>query len=404
MESFNQSSKERSGLYLKKIPLFDVMIMLYFVLSVFEGYLNSIFGSYTKYYILVICMFILGVNRFHIYLSGFHYAFLSWLAIKFISLMWTQDFSTPRLHMVSQLGMIAFFVLFTGLVISRESINRYIDIYFITSGLMGILTLAFGESYHGGVSARQVLVILGNEMDPNNLAALLIIAICIGLNNLLILREKKIISIVIVTINTLACLLSGSRAGLVTVASIFILAVFCNKKRSSFVSVIKKYLLIAILIVIFIKLISQYIPENIFNRLFMFDSYEGGSERIYLWTNTLNAYLENPLGIIFGIGWGSATVHTGSTNAVHNTFLTMLCDVGLIGTLLFLVPIVYASLRLIRQKEYLPVLFLISQFMPSFFIDAINKRFFWNAIIILFLFYANSTYWKDEEMYCREDG
>ena len=131
-----------------------------------------------------------------------------------------------------------------------------------------------------------------------------------------------------------------------------------------------------------------FLPEASFARLFSFESYADGSGRMEMWGNVLNMLFRDGLTFLIGAGWGTASIYTGGRVAVHNSFLTMLCDVGLLGTLLFMLPIVMIVLRLLKRKEPAPVLLLGAQFIPSFFIDAINKRFFWNAVLILLLYYT----------------
>jgi hypothetical protein len=147
-------------------------------------------------------------------------------------------------------------------------------------------------------------------------------------------------------------------------------------------------MLIIIVVVVFaLVVIREYLPLDAYKRLFELPSYKGGSDRDVLWKNAWELYSRDFLTMVFGAGWGTATVYTGLELAVHNTFLTMLCDVGIIGVALFIIPIVYMVFNLLKVKIILPVILLVSQFAPAFFIDAINKRFFWNALFILIIYY-----------------
>jgi hypothetical protein len=67
----------------------------------------------------------------------------------------------------------------------------------------------------------------------------------------------------------------------------------------------------------------------------------------------------------------------------------MLCDVGLIGSVVFFAPITYVSVKLLRERNMAPLMIFGAGMVPSIFIDAINKRFFWNAIIFLLICYYN---------------
>jgi hypothetical protein len=143
--------------------------------------------------------------------------------------------------------------------------------------------------------------------------------------------------------------------------------------------------------------VINLLPEANFTRLFDFSNYEDGSKRVWLWTTAWLVYSRDLLSILFGAGWGTVLPYLHGA-AVHNTFLAMLCNVGLIGTLLFTIPIVVATWRILKLKGTMPVLLLIAQFVPAFFIEAINKRFFWNAILVLFMsFYSISEQKSNSE-------
>lgn len=101
----------------------------------------------------------------------------------------------------------------------------------------------------------------------------------------------------------------------------------------------------SVIIVIFIYLLnSGYFPriEKTINMLLSFsdknvefdDLNELSTNRLYLWRIAFNNFLSNPL---FGIGWGKFTYQNGLN--VHNTYIQFLCEGGIIGFALLIVPI-----------------------------------------------------------------
>lgn len=96
----------------------------------------------------------------------------------------------------------------------------------------------------------------------------------------------------------------------------------------------------------------RFLPADTFERLFDFDSYEGGSERTIMWTKGINM-LTSPIALLFGRGWGAYYAITGYSS-MHNTFLSILCDVGLIGLLLFFAPVILALGKLLKNRYILP--------------------------------------------------
>lgn len=363
---------------------------MYFVISIFEGYLNSLIGGVTKYFIVIVCFYILNRNHFALKIRKFHISYIMWFCYMIFSLLWSQDYFTPRKHMFSIVGIVFFLIVLTSYRISTHFMSIFIKAYFFSSGMLGLLSFFFSKSYYGTIDSRQVLVMFDVEMDPNNLGALLLVGICIALHYLIVVRELQLLSILILIANSLACLKTGSRASLVTLVIISVFALFMEDRNKTSTSVLRRILLMVVLSGIGLVVVKYFIPDKTFERLFVFSEYAGGSYRSDMWQNIWELYTQNPFNIFFGLGWGTATIKTGYLSGVHNTFLSMLCDVGLIGFLVFFFPIFGACLQLMRKKSYLPILLILSAFIPSIFIDSINKRFFWNAIIILFIFYTNT--------------
>lgn len=365
-----------------------IVLCIYFAISVFEPYLNGIVGSVTKYYIFITMFVIAYQNQGLLLPTKTAKAMVIWLAYKFISLLWSSDYSTPQLHYISQIGMVLFLiVLFSGEY--NEDTFKWIEItYWISSGIIGVLSLFFSRSYREVFSLRQVLVVAGVETDPNNQAALLIIGVCISLINILYKKKWIIISIIILLINVYACFLTGSRAALITIAAISFFCILLPAEKGKITKTMGRVILVALFFLAALYL-TKRLDSGIYNRLFGFQDYEEGSGRAELWRNVWSVYTRDLVNVLFGVGWGTASVATGmgESKGVHNTFLTMLCDVGLIGTLVFMIPLFIMAYRLIKKKNQFPVMLLIAQLIPSFFIDAINKRFFWNAIFILGMYY-----------------
>ena len=131
-------------------------------------------------------------------------------------------------------------------------------------------------------------------------------------------------------------------------------------------------LILLVVLICFVVLIN-FVPEKIIERLFGLGElkFTDGTNREAKWAEGWARFLEDP---IFGNGWGAFEC--------HNTFLTILVDVGLFGALplgMLFIDIVVKSLK--KENAYALMVF-IPEMVASFFIGAQNKRFFWVAIII----------------------
>lgn len=369
---------------------FEFLVYIYFAITFFEPYLNGVLGSVTKYYIFAIMMYVLLKNRFCIRVYHFHKAFLIWLLYLFISLLWTDNYHIFRINVLSQVGMVGLLIMLTMKSYTREFAENIAKVMWLSSFIISFLAMFFGQSYRGGSELRQVLVLFGQEADPNNQAAFALIGLSIALYFLIYENKYRIPAVITIAVNAISMFLTGSRGGLVSLVAIAAFVILFNPPYAKLSSKIRKTVMVILAVVVVLFVLRRYIPEDIVDRLIGLDSYAGGSERTNIWNNGLRLLSKN-LNIIFGAGWGCYYGYNGYFTAMHNTYISMLCDVGIIGFLLFFAPIFKKLAYTMKKKEYLPVILILAGFCPSFFLDAINKRFFWNVVMFLFI-YTMSLY------------
>lgn len=378
----NQATKRESA-YSSWVV--EYMVYFYFALAFFEQYLFGVVGNITKYYIFIVMGIIILQFGYKLQIYPFHVPMLIWIVYLFLSLLWTDSFTIFRLNMLTIIGMVAFFVVLTMDAFTWNVIHNIAIVTWLCSFILAVLSLTFSKSYSGVLETRQVLVMFGQEVDPNNQAVYILMGISIAVYYLMYCRKYIIPSLITLFVNSISLFMTGSRGGLVSLIAIAVFVLLFNTEKKGVASIFIKLMCFAGGVFIVILALKKYIPEDIFTRLTDVSSYEGGSNRTEIWMNGLNLLLED-LNLLFGAGWGCYFSYNGFNAAMHNTYLAMLCDVGIFGLLLFFCPVFKRVAWCMRRKEYLPVLLLLSVFIPSFFIDSINKRFFWNAILFLYMF------------------
>lgn len=364
---------------------FEFIVYIYFAITFFEPYLNGVLGSVTKYYIFAMIMYALFKNRFRIRVYSFHKTFLVWLSYLFISLLWTDNYHIFRINVLSQVGMIGLLIILTMESYRYEFVENIAKVMWLSSFIISFLAMFFGQSYRGGSELRQVLVLFGQEADPNNQAAFSLIGLSIALYYLIYENKYRILAITTIAVNAISMFLTGSRGGLVSFIAIVVFVILFNPSDAKIISKIRKTVVVILAIVVVVFVLRRYIPEDIVDRLIGIDSYAGGSERTNIWNNGWRLLSED-LNLVFGAGWGCYFGYNGFNSAMHNTYIAMLCDVGIIGSLIFFIPIVCKLKLMMKGKEYLPVMLVLAGFCPSIFLDAINKRFFWNVVMFLFIY------------------
>ena len=367
------------------------LFCIYIFLSFFETYLTPFFGSGTKFFLLFVLFVFLYQKKFKVKISQFWIWYFAWFIFKFLSVSWSNmsnsDFST---HLLSQIGMILFVIVLTGREQNKHLLNAILQANLWVSFLFGILSIIFRGAFLDEVFvARQVLTLFGQQNDPNNCAVYLLVGITLGLYSATIERKKIILNALIVAVNTYALLLTSSRAGFLTLGVIVVCLIIMPQpgynlqiKKAG-----KKLLVIAAVVFVTVFIVRRYLPQVNMDRLFIWSGYEGGSGRDIRWENALQLFYQRP---IFGWGWGGYNTGVG---AIHNTYLTSLCDIGIFGTILFIVPLFLIAIESIKQKNMLAFLIFITGVLPALVLDAINKRFFWNAIVFsaMLIIYMHDT-------------
>lgn len=385
------ANKERMPAFLRYLLYF------YFFISFYEPFLNGTVGSVMKYYIFfVMVLFFLFFRNFLI--RPYHVSYLIWLIYKFTSLLWTTNFWMFNANAISQVGMVAWLICLTSANMDNETLDGIVNSIAIGSFSIAFLSIFFSEPYHGYVEARQVLTLFGVQSEPNNQGAYIVIGFTVFLYRILNSDKNRLFYVIALLVNAYSTLKTGSRTGLTTLA-IVALAIFFTSVRKKGFSAFNGVIIGIIAFVVLYFVVKKYLPQNTFDRLFEFDTYEGGSNRDILWENALELYKKG-LNPIFGAGWGAYFGYNGIYKAVHNTYIGMLCDVGMLGFSLFFVPIINALWQLWKKRNILPICFFITAAVPAFFIEAVNKRYFWNAVILLFIYYErqkneNETEEKD---------
>lgn len=368
------------------------LIAIYIVFSFFEYYTLMNFGSITRYFIfLVIVMVFLTAEKMHI--RHYHYATVGWLMYKYLSLAWTPSYGAFGTHALTETGFVILLVSITALDECESLANLLEKATLYCSALLGVLSLLFSDSFEGHTE-RKVLTLFGRQLDPNNIAAFLLFGVAIGVHYILYQKKHKLLYIAIVAINSFTTLLTGSRAALLSVALIIAISFFCVFDPKVFKENARRAILLLTIILLAGIVMYILLPDEVSTRLFVFEDYEGGSSRDTIWAHGLKI-LSNPIHLLMGSGWGGYRAD-GGPGSLHNTFLSITCDTGLLGLSVFFVPVCYAVFKMLKKKNPLPLTMFIAGMAPAFFIESINKRFFWNTI--LYIYIAYNCYLKQESL------
>ncbi len=361
--------------------------ILYLCLTIIEYGLVFAGGSLLKYYgYIIIAIWILNPKRKipNLLKNKELLYFGIYLVIVSISLLWSDDTEMGSYYFVSMANMLVLITIASTLSWNNTDVKIMLFLFQVSATLFSLLLISRGELYHGVF--RPTLTIFGEEQDPNNLSAMLIIPTIISF--WYILNKKHVLlNLIFFVSNAFAVIYLSSRGGLISViAGCIFLLLFNGKYLENRINTsFKLYLTLTLVVLgIFLYLLIIQIDENLLIRYTMENiEQDKGSDRLIIWALAIRLFDSAPL---LGVGIGS---FQGITQlGVHNQFLIVLVESGIVGFLFFVVSILTLFRKALRSKVSLLPAIVIGTVLVIFFLDAYNKKFFWNAYLISAIFFS----------------
>lgn len=375
------------------------LIALYFFISPVEIALHLLVTSSTKYVGLLIllveaCVLVSRSKESAINLSFSSMAIILWIAYCIISLTWVSINEHTYEYITTYVLMSTLLLVTTFELWDSEAIKLFTNSYLLGSLLMAIVSIAFGG---GKYLDRETVVIMGRECDPNQVAANILPGIVIFLDYA-IKKRKRIINY-LGYLGAAFCIyaifLTGSRGGFVGL-SISILSVLIISIRNKRLTV--THVIFAVLISI-IGFSLMFKNQNW--RVLDFGSYTGtyanGSSRTVIWKKLLESF---DISWLWGHGVSGSLNYfqnvVGKPIAVHNTFLLVLYEVGILGFGIYIFS--YVNMAYYHRKNAVLFSILVGSLVCSIFLDALNLRYIWNSLILCIMQYNIESSLQNNEI------
>ena len=367
--------------------------VLYFFICPCELVLNIAFGSSTKYvglllFIVWLIEFLHNRNNTTFDLNNSSIlSLLIWLVICVFSLVWGNSSNSTSVYLTTYLEMGLLVIILTQTIWTEKDINHFLLAYTLGSVFLSIIFIKYGETRY---VVRTTIIFMGKQIDPNQLAANITPGAVILLGYII----NKNIKIRYRLISTLAFLLvlytifmTGSRGGLVSLGGGLIFVYFLQLKE---MDAGKFVLLCFSMIIVWCSL--SLLPSETADRLLGFDSYtdtySNGENRLTLWKSMLDDFDAQWM---VGHGVGSTIAFfqniKGRLQGVHNTFLLVIYEVGIVGFIFWFFPYISMLNYNISKRNHVVVGVLVASLLSSFFLDSLNLRYIWNALIICIMKY-----------------
>ncbi|MFJ6207633.1 O-antigen ligase family protein [Lysinibacillus sp. NPDC092081] len=326
----------------------NYFLIFILVFSVFLGNLNVNIGFALKpHMVLMVVIFMLTLSKFAFHKPQSHETFMIFFYVFYCltGVFSTYPIASIRLTIAILIGLFSYFIykfLFSNITLKEfERIIGTVGILYNVISLLfylfGLISNKFnfygnGIRFYGLMLDRNMPRLIGILSDPNIFVVSNSIFLFFFLANM---KDKKgKIGFVLALITTI---LTFSRGGiLATLVGIVITIAFFSVKTK-----VKIFFVVPIITWIsyfsVLKVMHIDIYQILIKRMESV-SKDGGSGRIEIWNNGLSLFLNNP---VQGIGIYNFRDYSadffGQGIYMHNTFLEILVESGVIGSVLFFV-------------------------------------------------------------------
>ena len=266
------------------------------------------------------------------------------------SLFWTIAVDETRTQVITYLQLIIFIWIIWDLYHTYTAVNTALQVYILGSYIAIVSTI------YDYIIGREISLYSGGRYAGVGNAVELALILTFGLpiawhlitspSNQNKNRILRIVNVIYIPAALFAILLSGTRMAIFAVipAIAFIFGTSYRLKPS--------YRLMIFVVLIFsLVLVQPYIPRSVIERLgttgvSIATGDLGG--RVTLWLQSLTYFYDHPM---VGIGSGALTSNYVLGAMAHNTFLSVLTELGIIGFLLFMCILIITLAQALRQKK-----------------------------------------------------
>ena len=288
------------------------------------------------------------LRRFH----PFHAAVVLFVVWNVSSAFWTRDLAVTQVRIKTYVQLFLFVLILWDLFTTEVTLRAGLQAY-----VLGAWVLVFGTiaNYLAGVEIEQYS---GGRygatgVNANELAVFLVLALPLAWHLAVAMpadsiphRIGRLVNLAYLPAGTFAIVLTGSRTSLFAVVPtiVYILWSFPRLKLTS------RILILAGLIAGALVLLP-YLPQSTLERLGTVGTSIASGDlggRVNLWRMAMAEFLTHPL---MGIGSGAFSSATIAGTYVHNTFLSILAETGMIGFVLFAAMLAIVTYQALRQPK-----------------------------------------------------
>ena len=373
--------KVTNNMNIRNIKLHSYLIALYFLLAPMEDVLSGSAGSLARYLaIIIVAVGLIEKNwKIPILISKTNVCVMILMLVSVLSVIWSIDRATTISHWRTYLLLPAIY-LFIGTMDFDEKEYRLIVYAAIIGGFIAGLYMLFSGKI---MASGRMRLTEGN--DPNNFSALMFLPATLAWGQIQTEQKKlRILHMFFFAFCVFNMLLTGSRGGIIGLL-IMLLFYFITSRMYKNISIMFGVIILGFILW---RFVIPLLPSEMIIRMFNLRNYSyqlTGSGRTEIWQTFIQNVM--PRMGLFGLGAGCASVSLvsffGSARGVHNTYLNMIGEFGILGIPAFLFMIGFALRESLKEKYYLGASMLLGMCTIIFFLDSYPKKFFWNVLILI---------------------
>lgn len=310
----------------------DVLLFQTIKLLIIFSPLEHVIGVEKIFYLtgILIALFAILAKR-KLYINN-TFSIIFFIMYAAATCYWSKN-EAPFLNLFNTAVMYFFLFLILQHKYSKQEYEQLRVAFVLQGVVLLILCFLFGEYQDN----RFWIISSTTGADPNYLSGWFILPI--ALTTQYLLKKKNIVLRIFFFVEIALSLYfiaeSGSRSGLLCNAFVMVCtAVYLLRNEIRKKPIYGVGGLVAFVVACYWGL--QMIPAYTLYRFIGASDAGSLGGRTNIWSNLITALLDNPAGLLFGMGQGSAPLYSGFDRVAHNTFLDILFENGLLGLGLYL--------------------------------------------------------------------
>lgn len=281
----------------------------------------------------------------------FHLVFLLFIQVNIVSIFWTHDITATKERIISYIQLFIFVLILWDLFDKQNIFQAGLQAYVLGAyvSIIGIL-----YNYYNGVvvSPYGFNRNTGVNINANDLALILSLGIPVAWHLAIINANRtkgfilKIVNYAYIPAAFFSIVLTGSRMSLFVMVPVLVYILGTIRQLKIGIRLLVFSTLIGAMIAL-----QNYIPQSSIDRFTTIGASIAERDlggRVAIWFAASSVFSAHPL---LGIGGGSLPAIIGGV--AHNTFLSVLAELGFIGFILFilvLATVVYCAIH--QSKKY----------------------------------------------------